>query len=225
MKKLALIAATRSLGQDVPGTASVYSERVAGGRYIKVDIQREKAARYGLNIADVQQVIASAIGGMNATQTVEGVERYPMNVRYPQDYRNSPEQLSLLPIVTMAGQRIALADVADIYIEDGPPAIKSENARLNGWSFIDIEGVDVGRYVAEAQKVAAAEIELRDPTPVIGWGDLVNVPCRIQFQCSGRSRLYSSCRSCRRNWDNHAGLSQPILPEDAGRYKKRGDCT
>lgn len=146
--------------KDVPGTASVYSERVAGGRYIKVDIQREKAARYGLNIADVQQVIASAIGGMNVTQTVEGVERYPVNVRYPQDYRNSPEQLSLLPIVTMAGQRIALADVADIYIEDGPPAIKSENARLNGWSFIDIEGVDVGRYVAEAQKVVAAEIEL-----------------------------------------------------------------
>ncbi len=146
--------------KDVPGTASVYSERVAGGRYIKVDIQREKAARYGLNIADIQQVVASAIGGMNVTQTIEGLERYPVNLRYPQDYRNSPEQLSLLPIVTMSGQRIALADVADVYVEDGPPAIKSENARLNGWSFIDIEGVDVGSYVVEAQKTVAEKIDL-----------------------------------------------------------------
>lgn len=146
--------------QDVPGTASVYSERVAGGRYIKVDIQREKAARYGLNIADVQQVVASAIGGMNVTHTVEGAERYPVNLRYPQDYRNSPEQLALLPIVTMAGQRISLADVANIYVEDGPPAIKSENARLNGWTFIDIEGVDVGSYVIGAQKVVAEKVDL-----------------------------------------------------------------
>ncbi|BCL59694.1 cation transporter [Desulfomarina profundi] len=146
--------------KDVPGTASVYSERVAGGRYIKVDIQREKAARYGLNIADIQQVVASAIGGMNVTQTVEGLERYPVNIRYPQDYRNSPEQLSTLPIVTTRGERIALADVADVYVEDGPPAIKSENARLNGWSFIDIEGVDVGSYVVAAQKVVADKIKL-----------------------------------------------------------------
>ncbi|MGB3225659.1 MAG: efflux RND transporter permease subunit [Desulforhopalus sp.] len=146
--------------KDVPGTASVYSERVAGGRYIKVDIQREKAARYGLNIADVQQVVASAIGGMNVTQTIEGLERYPVNLRYPQDYRNSPEQLSMLPIVTPMGQRISLADVANIFVEDGPPAIKSENARLNGWTFIDIEGVDIGSYVINAQKVVEEKIKL-----------------------------------------------------------------
>ncbi len=154
--------------KDVPGTASVYSERVAGGRYIKVDIQREKAARYGLNIADVQQVIATAIGGMNVTKTVEGLERYPVNIRYPQDYRNSPEQLSLLPIVTPSGQRIALADVANVFVEDGPPGIKSENARLNGWSFIDIEGVDVGSYVVEAQKVVAEKLKLPAGYS-IGW--------------------------------------------------------
>jgi Cu(I)/Ag(I) efflux system membrane protein CusA/SilA len=154
--------------QKVPGTASVYSERVAGGKYIKVDIQREKAARYGLNIADVQQVVATAIGGMNVTQTIEGLERYPVNLRYPQDYRNSPEQLSLLPIVTMSGQRIALADVAEVFVEDGPPAIKSENARLNGWTFVDIEGVDVGSYVAEAQKAVEKEIEL-PPGYSLGW--------------------------------------------------------
>ncbi len=145
---------------EVDGTASVYSERVAGGRYIKVDIKREEAARYGLNIADVQQVVATAIGGMNVTQTVEGLERYPVNLRYPQAYRDSPEQLALLPIVTMSGERIALADVADVYIEDGPPAIKSENARLNGWTFVDIEGVDVGTYVRNAQKVVADKVEL-----------------------------------------------------------------
>jgi len=153
---------------SIPGTASVYSERVAGGRYIKVDIQREKAARYGLNIADVQQVIGSAVGGMNVSQSIEGLERYPINVRYPQAYRDSPEQLGLLPIVTPAGQRISLGDVANIFIEDGPPGIKSENARLNGWSFIDIDGVDVGTYVEEAQKVVADQLVL-PPGYSINW--------------------------------------------------------
>ncbi|SEL21134.1 Cu(I)/Ag(I) efflux system membrane protein CusA/SilA [Colwellia chukchiensis] len=145
---------------DVPGTASVYSERVAGGRYIKVDIQRAKAARYGLNIAEIQQVVATAIGGMNVTQTIEGLERYPVNIRYPQAYRDSPEQLSLLPIVTPNGQRITLADVASVFIEDGPPGIKSENARLNGWAFVDIDGVDVGSYVEAAQQVIDNKLKL-----------------------------------------------------------------
>jgi Cu(I)/Ag(I) efflux system membrane protein CusA/SilA len=153
---------------EVPGTASAYSERVAGGRYIKVDIDRGKAARYGLNIADVQQVIATAIGGMNITQTVEGLERYPVNVRYPQEYRDSPEQLALLPIVTPAGQRIALSDVASIFIEDGPAGIKSENARINGWTFVDIEGVDVGRYVERARAHIAEHLQL-PPGYSISW--------------------------------------------------------
>ena len=138
--------------QDLPGTASVYSERVAGGRYLNVDIDRNKAARFGLNIADVQQVISSAIGGMNVAQTVEGRERYPINLRYEQRYRNSPEQLTLLPIVTPNGTHIALGDVASVTVEDGPAGIKSENARTNGWTYIDIDGIDVGSYVAAAQK-------------------------------------------------------------------------
>ena len=146
--------------KDVQGTASVYSERVAGGRYIKVDINREKAARYSLNISDVQQVVSTAIGGTNVTQTVEGQERYPVNLRYPQAYRDSPEELMLLPIVTPTGQRIALGDVADVFIEDGPPGIKSENARLNGWSFIDIDGVDIGTYVEHAQQVLDKDLIL-----------------------------------------------------------------
>lgn len=146
--------------KEVPGTTSVYSERVAGGRYIKVDIQREKAARYGLNISYLQQIISTAVGGMNVSQTVEGLERYPINLRYPQDYRSSPEQLSLLPIITPNGQRITLGDVAKVYVEDGPPGIKSENARLNGWAFIDIEGVDIGSYVKEAQLAVNEKLEL-----------------------------------------------------------------
>jgi len=145
---------------QVAGTASVYSERVAGGRYVKVDIDRERAARYGLNIADVQAVVRTAIGGMNVTQTIEGLERYPVNIRYPQAYRDSVESLRTLPVVTQAGLKIALADVARIYIEEGPPAIKSENARLNGWTFVDIDGVDLGGYVSEAQRVVAERVEL-----------------------------------------------------------------
>ncbi|MCG7539184.1 CusA/CzcA family heavy metal efflux RND transporter [Pseudoalteromonas sp. OF7H-1] len=157
----------QKIGQDlerilskVEGTASVYSERVAGGRYIKVDIQRDKAARFGLNIADVQQVVATAIGGMDVTQTIEGQERYPVSLRYPQDLRDSPETLRKLPIVTAEGLNIALGDVATIYIENGPPGIKSENARINGWTFIDLDGVDVGRYVAAAKQVLSEQLEL-----------------------------------------------------------------
>ncbi|AWB67875.1 CusA/CzcA family heavy metal efflux RND transporter [Saccharobesus litoralis] len=145
---------------QVNGTASVYSERVAGGRYIKVDISREKASRFGLNIADVQQVVSTAIGGMNVTQTVEGQERYPVNLRYPQDYRDSPEQLARLPVVTPSGQRIALGDVAHVYIENGPPGIKSENARINGWTYVDIDGVDVGSYVNDAKAKLEKELTL-----------------------------------------------------------------
>jgi Cu(I)/Ag(I) efflux system membrane protein CusA/SilA len=146
--------------REIPGTASVYSERVAGGRYIKVDIDRSRAARYGLNISDVQQVVATAIGGMNVTETVEGLERYPVNVRYPQEYRDSPEALSLLPIVTPLGQRIALSDVARIYIEDGPPGIKSENARINGWTLVDLDEVDVGSYVNTAKRIVQDNLDL-----------------------------------------------------------------
>ena len=145
---------------DVEGTASVYSERVAGGRYVDVDIDRKRASRFGLNIADVQEVVSLAVGGMNVTQTVEGLERYPVNIRYPQRFRDSVQQLRLLPIVTPHGARIALSDVADVKVVDGPPAIKSENARLNGWTYIDIAGRDLGSYVAEAQKVVADGVEL-----------------------------------------------------------------
>jgi Cu(I)/Ag(I) efflux system membrane protein CusA/SilA len=154
--------------ENVPGTASVYSERVAGGRYIKVDIQRDQAARYGLNIADIQQIVSTAIGGMNISESVEGLERYPIRLRYPQAYRDSVESIAMLPLVTANGQRLALADVAEVYVEDGPPGIKSENARLNGWTFVDIQNVDVGSYVENAQKIVRDQVEL-PPGYSLNW--------------------------------------------------------
>jgi Cu(I)/Ag(I) efflux system membrane protein CusA/SilA len=144
----------------VPGTASAYSERVAGGRYVTVDIDREAAARLGLNVADVQEVVATAVGGMNVTQSVEGLERYPVNLRYPRDVRDSVEKLRQLPVVAPGGARVPLGQVADIRIEAGPALIKSENARPNGWVFVDIRGRDLGSYVAEAQRVVAEEVDL-----------------------------------------------------------------
>jgi Cu(I)/Ag(I) efflux system membrane protein CusA/SilA len=155
------------IGQDiekvllsVPGTTSAYAERVAGGRYVTVDINREAASRYGLNIDDVQDVVRTAIGGMNVTETVEGLERYPVNLRYPRYMRDSVDQLKLLPIVTPAGQHITLQAVADLRVEDGPPMIKSENARLNGWIYVDISGVDLGTYVNAARKAVAEQVDL-----------------------------------------------------------------
>ena len=144
----------------VPGTVSVYSERVAGGRYVIVDIDRIAASRFALNIADVQEVVRTALGGMRVAQTVEGLERYPINIRYPRDVRDSLQKLRNLPIVTPGGARIPLTEVADIRIEDGPGMIKTENARLNGWIYIDIEGRDLGSYVTEAQKIVHDQVEL-----------------------------------------------------------------
>jgi Cu(I)/Ag(I) efflux system membrane protein CusA/SilA len=145
---------------NVQGTASVYAERVSGGRYITIDINRLNAARYGLNIADVQAFIASAVGGMNLTTSVEGLERYPVQVRFPQSYRDSPEQLRRLPFVTPSGAHIALGEIADITIVDGPPGIKSENARPNGWVYIDIDNIDIGHYVNTAMQVVSDNIDL-----------------------------------------------------------------
>lgn len=149
-----------SILASVDGTASVYAERVVGGRYIKVDVQRLEAARYGLNIADVQQFVASAVGGKIVSYSVEGLERYPIQIRYPQSFRDSPEKLMSMPMITQNGAYIALGDVAVISIEDGPPGIKSENARPNGWVYVDIEDVDIAKYVEHAKKAVEKNIIL-----------------------------------------------------------------
>ena len=154
--------------QGIPGTVSVYSERVTGGRYITVDINRDAAARYGASVAEIQSVVSSAIGGMNVSQSIEGRERYPIAVRYPQNIRDSVQDIRDLPVVTSKGQWISLSDVADIRVEKGPGGIKTEDARLNGWTFIDIEGRDLGSYVEEARQKVFDELEL-PPGYSVSW--------------------------------------------------------
>jgi Cu(I)/Ag(I) efflux system membrane protein CusA/SilA len=152
----------------VPGTASVYAERVTGGRFVDIDLDRLEAARFGLNVADVHDVIRTAIGGMTVTESVEGQERYPVNIRYPSDYRGSPDQLRSLPVITPGGAQIPLGRIADISIGAGPGVIRSENARLNGWVYVDIAGVDIGTYVAEAQSTLSDQLDL-PPGYSIRW--------------------------------------------------------
>ncbi len=146
--------------QPVDGTASVYAERVVSGRFIDVEINRKAAARFNLNVSDIQNIIRTAVGGMNVTQTVEGVERYPVNLRYPRDVRDSAEKLKLLPVITPTGAHIALGDVTSIEINSGPGMIRSENARLNGWIYVDIKDRDIGSYVEDAKKIVERELDL-----------------------------------------------------------------
>jgi Cu(I)/Ag(I) efflux system membrane protein CusA/SilA len=154
--------------KKVPGVSSALAERLNGGRYIDVKIDRETAARYGLNIADVQSVVSSAIGGDNIGETVEGLQRFPISVRYPREVRDSVEKLRELPILTERGAQIRLGDVAAIRIEDGPPMLKSENARLSGWVYVDIRGRDLSSAVRDMQQVVAREVKL-PPGYSVSW--------------------------------------------------------
>ena len=146
--------------KKVPGVSSALAERLNGGRYIDVQIDRDKAARYGLNIADVQSVISAAVGGENIGETVEGLQRFPISVRYPREVRDSVEKLRGLPVLTGRGAQIRLGDVAAIGITDGPPMLKSENARLSGWVYVDIRGRDLSSAVHDMQKEVAQEVRL-----------------------------------------------------------------
>jgi Cu(I)/Ag(I) efflux system membrane protein CusA/SilA len=146
--------------KTVPGVSSALAERLAGGRYIDVDTDRDAASRYGLNIADVQSVLSAAIGGDNIGETVEGLQRFPINVRYPREVRDSVENLRNLPILTDRGAQIRLRDVATIRISDGPPMLKSENARLSGWVYVDIRGRDLLSAVREMQHAVTNQVKL-----------------------------------------------------------------
>lgn len=145
---------------DLPGVGSVYADRVASGRYIDIDIDRARAARFGLNIADIHNFTASAIGGTALTQTVEGVARYTVNARFPQSWRDSPEAVAALPLRGANGEWLALGDIADVAIADGPAGIKSEKARPTGWVLVDTEDDDIGGFVEQAQAAVAAGVEL-----------------------------------------------------------------
>ncbi|MDI1340176.1 efflux RND transporter permease subunit [Polaromonas sp.] len=154
--------------KDVPGVTSALAERLTGGRYVDVDIKRDAASRFGLNIADVQSVISSAVGGENIGETVEGLQRFPINMRYPREIRDSLEKLRSLPFVTERGQRLVLSDVADVRITDGPPMLRSENARLSGWVYVDIRGRDLRSAVQEMQKTVNEKVKL-PPGYSVSW--------------------------------------------------------
>ncbi len=164
---------------SVPGTASVFSERVSGGRYIEITPDREQAARFGLNIADIHTVIGSAIGGINITQTVEGLERYPINIRYPRHTRDDIEKIKNLPLVTPSGAHIPLSQVAEVKVTQGPPMIKTENARLNGWTFVDIRDTDLGGYVSNAKQELNDKLKL-PPGYSITWAGQYEYMLRVK---------------------------------------------
>ena len=154
--------------KEVPGTLSVYSERVVGGNYLDFDIDRERIARYGLTVGDVQDVIQTAVGGMNVTQTVEGLERYPVNLRYSRELRDDVVSLRRVLVPTPGGAQIPLEQLATLRFSKGPPAIKTENARPNAWIYVDLEGIDVGTYVGKAKAVLEEELDL-PPGYTLAW--------------------------------------------------------
>jgi Cu(I)/Ag(I) efflux system membrane protein CusA/SilA len=146
--------------RDIPGTLSAFSERVVGGNYLDYEIDRTAIARYGLTVGDVQDVIKAAIGGMNVTETVEGLERYPVNIRYQRDYRNDLQSLGRVLVPLASGSHIPLSQVAEIKIKKGPPGIKTENARRTAWVYVDLRGIDVGTYVKNAKQIIEDQVEL-----------------------------------------------------------------
>jgi copper/silver efflux system protein len=149
-----------AVAKRTPGVSSALAERLTGGRYVDVDIDRTAAARYGLNIADVQEIVAGAVGGETIGQTVEGLARYPISVRYPREIRDSLEGLRALPILTPSGQQITLGTVASVQIADGPPMLKTENGRPSTWVYVDVRGRDLASVVHDLQSAVAREVKL-----------------------------------------------------------------
>ncbi len=154
--------------QTVPGTRTAYADRTNGGRYIEITPDRIKAARFGLNIGEIQDVIGSAVGGVEVTQTVEGLERFPVSIRYPRADRDSVSKLKDLPIVTPTGATVALGQIATIQVTDGPPMIRSEDSRPAGFVFVTTQGVDLGGYVSNARRIVADKVNL-PPGYAISW--------------------------------------------------------
>ena len=156
--------------KDVPGTRSVYAERVAGGYFVDFDLKREQLARYGLSVGEVQMVIMTAIGGETVTTTVEGRERYSVNVRYARELRDDIEELQRVLVPTMMGQQIPLAQLAEIRLVSGPAMIRNENGLLSGYVYVDMTGRDIGGYVEEAKRKVAKELKLPSGTSLLWSG-------------------------------------------------------
>jgi copper/silver efflux system protein len=163
-----LTAEIEAAVKPVEGVSSALAERLTGGRYIDVNIRRPDAARFGMNIADVQEVVAGAVGGMNIGETVEGLQRYPINLRYPRELRDSLSKLRALPMIAANGQRLVLSDVADLRISDGPPMLRSENARLAGFVYVDIRGRDLRGAVLDMQRAVSQQVIL-PPGYSVSW--------------------------------------------------------
>ncbi|PLX97062.1 MAG: CusA/CzcA family heavy metal efflux RND transporter [Desulfuromonas sp.] len=159
-----------ALMRTLPGTLSAYAERVTGGNYLDFTVKRDAIARYGLTVADVQEIIQSAIGGMNVTQTIEGLERYPVNIRYLRDYRQDLPSLKRVLVPLRDGTHVPISQVADLRIEKGPPGIKSENARRTAWVYVDLRDIDVGSYVKQAQEAVTEKIHLPNGYSIVWSG-------------------------------------------------------
>jgi Cu(I)/Ag(I) efflux system membrane protein CusA/SilA len=183
LKKLEELAEqVEAVVKPLPGTLSAYAERVMGGSYLDFDIDRRAAARYGLNVTDVQDVIQSAIGGMNVSWTVEGLERYPINVRYPRELRDSPAALKRILVATPSGAQVPLGQLARLELRSGPPGIKTEGARPNAWIYVDLRGIDVGGWVERAKREVEAQVEL-PPGYTIFWSG------QYEYMLRARERL------------------------------------
>jgi len=155
-----IAAQVEQVAKGVPGVSSALAERLTGGRYIDVKIDRLAAGRYGLNVSDIQAIVSGAIGGENVSETVEGLARFPISLRYPREWRDSPEKLVQLPIATPMGQQITLGMVASIAIADGPPMLKSENARPSGWVYVDVRGRDLASVAIDLRTAVASQVKL-----------------------------------------------------------------
>ena len=168
--------------KPMEGTLSAYAERTLGGSYLDFEIDREAAARFGLTVGDIQDVIQSAVGGMNVSWTVEGLERYPINLRYPRELRDNPVALTEILVATPSGAQVPLGQVASVELRQGPPGIKSENARPNAWVYVDLRGIDVGTWVERAREEVARRVEL-PPGYTLFWSG------QYEYMLRARERL------------------------------------
>ena len=168
--------------KDVPGVTSALAERVTGGRYVEIKVDRDAAARYGMNISDVHSIVTAGIGGENIGETIEGRQRFPINVRYPRELRDSVEKLRNLPVITERGTQIPLSAVASVTLADGPPMLRSENARLAGWMYVDIRGRDLVSVVNDARRAVAEKVRLT-PGVSVAWSG------QFEFFERARARL------------------------------------